>query len=94
MRETLVEESMPPLRNTPKGTSETILFWIASLSNRWISLIYPCSSRGGEEVFVSGSQYSLMETVPSDVMVRFVPGGSFLMFAKSVRGGGVVTKVR
>src|SRR5215218_5089291 len=98
MSATLVEESSPPDRNTPKGTSDIIRLRTDSRSNRLTSSTISVSliSETGPETAVDdiGCHQVRWQTSPSADTVMHSPAASLLMPRNIVRGGGVNPKVR
>ena len=98
MSATLVEESRPPDRNTPNGTSDIIRLRTDSRSSRRTSATISASpiSATAAEIAADGigSHHVSRRTSPAADTVIHSPAASLLMPRNIVRGGGVNPKVR
>ena len=98
MSATLVEESRPPDRNTPNGTSDIIRLRTDSRSSRRTSATISCSPSSATDRDVAvdgiGSHQVSRRTSPSADTVIHSPAASLPMPRNIVRGGGVNPNVR
>ncbi len=97
IRATLVDESTPPERKTPKGTSAIIRFSIearsssSSRSSISDSSISATSSLAEDDI---GLHQISLSVLPSGRTIIRSPGASLWMPSNIVIGAGVQTKVR
>ena len=96
---TFAEESTPPERKTPNGTSDIMRFRIESRSSRRISARCSPSLVARAPPFArasggSASQYRIVRAVPSRSQTSMWPAGILFIPLKSVEGAGVVRKER
>jgi hypothetical protein len=98
MRATFVDESRPPERKTPSGTSDIMRLRTDSLSRRRTSATISCgaipATRSATAADGIASHHFSGVTIASAVMTMRSPGPSLPTPRKRVRGGGVKPKVR